>query len=129
MASDDLPTCKPVIMDARMAAQVASDLPGARSCNCFGPSSDVFKVGERIFAIIATSKIPATINLKCDPCHALELRSAYPAVTAGYHQNKTHWNTIRLDGTVPTDELIEMISESHRLVLVGMPRSMRDRIP
>lgn len=115
-------------MDARIAAQVASKLPGAHRCNPFGVGTDVFKAGERIFAIIAASKVPATINLKCDPCHALELRSVYPAVTAGYHQNKTHWNTIRLDGTVPTDELIEMIAESHRLVLLQMPRAMRDRI-
>lgn len=43
-------------------------------------------------------------------------RSAYDSVTAGYHLNKEHWNTIILDGTIPEKEIRRMIAESYDLV-------------
>jgi predicted DNA-binding protein (MmcQ/YjbR family) len=36
-----------------------------------------------------------------DPDLALGLRARYAAITAGYHLNKRHWNTVELDGSVP----------------------------
>ena len=43
-------------------------------------------------------------------------RKAYPAVQPGYHQNKEHWSTIVLDGTIPDDTIKDMIAESYALV-------------
>ena len=56
------------------------------------------------------------INIKADPEWRDVWRSLYPAVRPGYHQNKEHWNTVILDGTVPKDELKRMIAESYDLV-------------
>ena len=56
------------------------------------------------------------INIKADPEWRDVWRSLYPAVKPGYHQNKEHWNTVILDGTVPTEELKRMIAESYDLV-------------
>ncbi len=55
------------------------------------------------------------VNLKCDPLEADFLRKVYAGVTPAYHMNKTHWNTVTLDGDVPMDELKRMIQQSHRL--------------
>lgn len=55
------------------------------------------------------------LNVKADPQWRDFWRSAYPAVTAGYHQNKEHWNTIILDGTIPDQDIRRMIAESYDL--------------
>ena len=56
------------------------------------------------------------LNVKADPEWRDFWRSAYKAVTAGYHQNKEHWNTIIVDGTIPEDDIRRMIAESYDLV-------------
>lgn len=56
------------------------------------------------------------LNVKADPEWRDFWRSAYSSVIAGYHQNKEHWNTIILDGTIPGKEIRRMISESYDLV-------------
>ena len=59
------------------------------------------------------------LNVKVDPQWRDFWRSAYPSVTAGYHQNKEHWNTIILDGTIPEEDIKRMIGESYDLVTGG----------
>ena len=56
------------------------------------------------------------LNVKVSPEWRDLWRSTYPAVLPGYHQNKEHWNTIILDGTIPTEEIQRMIAESYDLV-------------
>ncbi len=56
------------------------------------------------------------INVKVDPEWRDLWRNTYAAVIPGYHQNKEHWNTVILDGTVPEDEIKRMIAESFDLV-------------
>ena len=63
------------------------------------------------------------LNVKTDPEWRDFWRNAYPAVTAGYHQNKEHWNTIILDGTVPEEDIKRMIGESYDLVTRGCVKS------
>lgn len=55
------------------------------------------------------------INLKCNPVKADFLRQIYKDVTAGYHMNKEHWNTVTIGGDVPDAELLEMIQHSYDL--------------
>ncbi len=57
------------------------------------------------------------INIKVDPQWRDLWRSTYESVLPGYHQNKEHWNTVILDGTVPKEELKRMIAESYDLVM------------
>lgn len=56
------------------------------------------------------------INVKVDPTWRDLWRQTYPAVTAGYHQNKEHWNSIILDGSMPEDILKRMIAESYDII-------------
>lgn len=59
------------------------------------------------------------LNVKVDPQWRDFWRSTYQSVTAGYHQNKEHWNTIILDGTIPDEDIKRMIGESYDLVTRG----------
>ncbi len=83
----------------------------------FGDDTLVFKVAGKIFTLVNLEG-DLTINLKCDPSMALELREKYAAVTPGYHMNKKHWNTIYLDGSVPDKEVFSWIEHSYDLVLI-----------
>ncbi len=56
------------------------------------------------------------LNVKVDPDKAWFIRKMYPSVKPGYHQNKMHWNTIVLDGTIPDKEIKQMIAESYDLI-------------
>lgn len=58
------------------------------------------------------------INVKVDPEWRDLWRSTYESVIPGYHQNKEHWNTVILDGTVPSKEIKRMIAESYDLVML-----------
>lgn len=81
----------------------------------FGDDTLVFKVKGKIF-MLANLDGDLSINLKCDPELALELRERYPSVQPGYHMNKKHWNTIYLDGSVPDREVFSWIDHSYELV-------------
>lgn len=73
------------------------------------------KKSKRVFAWIFEKDGLIWINVKCDPEWREFWRSAYDAVKPAYHLNKTHWNSIVLDGTVPDQEIGRMIEESYRL--------------
>lgn len=90
----------------------------------FGPDTLVYKVVGRMYALIAWQSDPLRLSLKCDPEQAIRLREKYNAITPGYHLSKTHWNTITLDGSVPDQEMIDMINESYRLVVAYMPKRL-----
>ena len=92
------------------------DKPGANEDFPFGPSAMVFKVRNKMFALIALKETPLRINLKCDPELARHLRGRYDAVQPGYHMNKKHWNTVTIDGSIPDAEIITMIDDSYDLV-------------
>jgi predicted DNA-binding protein (MmcQ/YjbR family) len=89
------------------------------------PSPTVFKVGGKIFAISRLDAEPLTVSLKCDPELAVELRASHPEIQPGYHLNKRHWNTVRLDGGLPDELVLSMIEDSYDLVVDGLPRSRR----
>ena len=82
----------------------------------FGPNAAVFKVHGKMFALVAWMEKPVKITLKCDPDDADVLRSLFDGVEPGYHMNKTHWNTVTLDGTVPDSIVLDMIDASYSLV-------------
>ncbi|MBR4776083.1 MAG: methylated-DNA--[Lachnospiraceae bacterium] len=56
------------------------------------------------------------LNVKVDPERAYIWRTKYKSVLPGYHQNKDHWNTIILDGSIPDKDVKAMIAESYELV-------------
>ena len=78
----------------------------------FGDDTLVFKTNGKIFALVNLDG-DLSINLKCDPVFALELRERYTSVIPGYHMNKKHWNTVRIDGSVPDREIYSWIDHSY----------------
>jgi predicted DNA-binding protein (MmcQ/YjbR family) len=81
----------------------------------FGEDTLVFKAAGKIFALVNLDG-DLSINLKCDPALALELRERHSSVIPGYHMNKKHWNTIFLDGSVPDKDVLSWIDHSYDLI-------------
>ena len=81
----------------------------------FGDDTLVFKLHGKVFALVNLDG-DLSINLKCDPALALELRENYPCVQPGYHMNKKHWNTVYCDGSVPDRLIFNWIDHSYDLV-------------
>ena len=94
----------------------------------FGDGILVFKAGNKMFALFALDDVPLRINLKCDPELALQLREKYDAVLPGYHMNKQHWNTVVLDGTIPSNEVLLWIDNSYTLIIESLPAKVRDTL-
>jgi predicted DNA-binding protein (MmcQ/YjbR family) len=101
------------------------DLPAAEETYPFGEEVAVFKVGGKMFALLPLTEGPASVNLKCDPGRALELRDAYSGIRPGYHQDKRHWNTVDLDGSVEDDVVRGLVEDSYDLVVAKLPRAVR----
>ena len=101
------------------------NLPGAEETYPFGDGVAVIKVGGRMFALVPLFEEPGSVNLKCDPAQALELREMYPGIRPGYHQNKRHWNSVDLDGSVDDDLVSHLVQDSYDLVVAALPRSVR----
>jgi predicted DNA-binding protein (MmcQ/YjbR family) len=94
----------------------------------FGEGVLVFKVEGKIFLLMNLDDVPLTMNVKCDPELAVDLRERYEAVRPGYHMNKTHWNTVVLDGSLPPQEVKRMIDHSHEQIVLGLKRSLRKEL-
>jgi predicted DNA-binding protein (MmcQ/YjbR family) len=107
-------------MDLAQFREYSLRKPCATEGTPFGPDVLVFKVSGKMFAVAALDEVPTTVNLKCDPDLALELRDRYEQVTPGYHMNKKHWNTVGIEGDIPDPELRKMIDHSYDLVAKGL---------
>jgi predicted DNA-binding protein (MmcQ/YjbR family) len=115
-------------MDLKSLSTYLLAKKGATEETPFGPEALVYKVMGKMFALVAWQEEPLTITLKCEPGQAMFLRDVYPAVRPGYHMNKTHWNTITLDGTIPEAELKGMIDDSYALVVKSLSRVLKEEL-
>ncbi len=93
----------------------------------FDETTLVFKVAGKMFALTDTHD-DFSINLKCDPEKAIELRERYPVVIPGYHMNKKHWNTVNIDGSIPNDLVYQWIDDSYNLIVEKLPRSLWEEL-
>jgi len=112
-------------MDLAEFREYCLSKPGTTEGTPFGPDVIVFKVAGKMFALAAFDEVPTTVNLKCDPDLALDLRDRYEQVRPGYHMNKKHWNTVEIESGVPIAELRRMIDHSYELVVKGLPQTAR----
>ncbi len=87
----------------------------------------VYRVMDKMFAL-TTEDLPLEVNLKCDPIYALELRSIYDSIRAGYHMSKKHWNTVTGDGDVDDELFFELIDHSYDLVVSKLTKKHRDEL-
>lgn len=94
----------------------------------FGPDASVFKVAGKMFALSSLDATPLTVNLKCDPEIAVQLRAAHPEIVPGWHMNKRHWNTVTADAKLPDQQVRELIEDSYDLVVAGLPKAVRLRL-
>jgi predicted DNA-binding protein (MmcQ/YjbR family) len=99
-------------------------LPGTTEEFPFGPDTLVFKVGGKLYALTDIINFES-VNLKCDPELAVELRERYPAVQPGYHMNKKHWNTVVMDHSIPDSQVREWILHSYEQVVAKLPGSRK----
>ena len=102
--------------------------PGVTEDFPFDQDTLVFRVARKMFLLTDIAAIPLSINVKCDPARALELRDRYEAVQPGYHMNKKHWNTVTLDGSIPVRDVREMIDHSYELIVSTLSKSVRDSL-
>lgn len=112
-------------MDGQALRRLCIGFAGSEETFPFGPETSVFKVGGKMFALSRLAGRPLSVSLKCEPLLAEELRAAHPAITPGYHLNKRHWNTIRIDGSLPERMIADMIEDSYDLVVSQLPRARR----
>jgi predicted DNA-binding protein (MmcQ/YjbR family) len=91
-------------------------MPNTRLDYPFGENTAVYKVNDKMFALMTEKKNPVQLSLKCDPLLAETLREKYDTVMPGYHLNKKHWNTILLTGQLDEDEVKGLIRHSYNLV-------------
>lgn len=91
-------------------------MPNAKLDYPFGEDVAVYKVNDKMFALIPEKAEPLRISLKCDPQLAVVLREKFETVMAGYHLSKKHWNTILLTGQLEWEEVQGLIRHSYELV-------------
>jgi predicted DNA-binding protein (MmcQ/YjbR family) len=103
-------------MDHRTVEDYILGLPKARLDYPFGESVGVYKVGDKMFALVDEGKRPVRLSLKCNPELSRVLRGKYEEVMPGYHLNKKHWNTLVLSGQLPWEEVQALIRHSYQLV-------------
>ncbi len=101
--------------------------PGTEETLPFDEDTLVFKVMGKMFALISITD-PDTINLKCEPEYAIELREKYEAIRPGWHMNKKHWNTVELITGLSTKFISELIDHSYQQVVSNMPKKLQDEV-
>jgi len=97
-------------------------------CFPFNETTLVFKVANKMFALSGLEHQPTTVNLKCDPERAIELREKYNDVIEGFHMNKKLWNTITIEGNIPNSLMIELIDHSYNLVVQNMTKKLQKEL-
>lgn len=114
-------------MDANDILDYCLSKKGVTESFPFDEETLVMKVGAKMFLLIALEKKPLNINVKTDPEWSLELRERYPQITGAYHMNKTHWNSVSVDG-LKRDLILKMIDHSYDLVFKSLTKKIREEI-
>lgn len=104
------------MMNHKEVEEYILSMPNSRLDYPFGEGVAVYKVNDKMFALIDEKSDPLRLSLKCDPLLAETLREKYETVLPGYHLNKKHWNTIILSGQLPPEEVHGLIVHSYQLV-------------
>jgi predicted DNA-binding protein (MmcQ/YjbR family) len=111
----------------RMEADALRDLcltfRGSEETFPFGFETSVFKVAGKVFALSRLQSERLSVSLKCEPQLAEQLRAAHPCITAGYHLNKRHWNTVVIDGSLSDQTIADMVEDSYDLIVSKLSRA------
>jgi len=102
--------------------------PGSAASYPFDETARVYKVGNKMFAIVADDADPLRISLKCDPDESLALRAQYEAIIPGYHLDKRHWNTLILNQSLKDKLVRELIDKSYDLIVASLPKRVQNTL-
>ena len=100
---------------------------GAEETFPFNPSTLVFKVGGKMFALFDVDNFTG-INLKCNPERSIELRESYSGITSAFHMNKKHWITVKINQDVDSSLILELVNHSYDLVHSSLSKKIQDGI-
>lgn len=103
-------------MDHKTVENYILSMPSTVREYPFGESVAVYKVDDKMFALMDEGPEPVRLSLKGDPQLNEVLRERYESVMPGYHLNKKHWNTIVLTGQLSWEEIQDLIRHSYNLV-------------
>lgn len=115
-------------MDIEQLRDYCLSLPHSRESMPFGDEHIVYKVVDRIFAIMAPDGDEPRLSLKCDPDRAEDLRAAYSAIIPGFHLNKKYWNTLLLDQHLPPKLLSSLIRHSWNEASAKLSKRVRTEL-
>lgn len=99
---------------------------GATESFPFDEDTLVFKAGGKMFLLMSISSNPVDISVKCQPERAVELRETYSSIYPAFHMNKTHWNSVRCDNSIPRKLILEIIDNSYTLIVNSLPKKVRN---
>ncbi len=111
-------------MNIETFRQLCLQKPGATEETPFGPETLVYKVAGKIFALTDIDSFES-VNLKCDPERAVELREEHEGITPGYHMSKKHWNTVLTDGSIKDALIRELLDHSYALVVASLSKKVQ----
>ena len=95
----------------------------------FDEITAVYKVANKMFVLCRDdSSKDMAISVKCEPLYALELRSLFESINAGYHMNKKHWNTLTCNKEVPESLIYELIDDSYTLIVHSLSKKIQASI-
>ncbi len=114
-------------MDVEDVREYCLSKKGTSESFPFDDTTLVFKVASKMFCLMNLN-FPQSINLKCAPERAVRLREEYEEIIPGYHMNKTHWNTLELNGSLQPALIKELIDHSYELVVNGLKKSEREKL-
>jgi predicted DNA-binding protein (MmcQ/YjbR family) len=112
-------------MDGDELRDLCLSFMGTEETFPFSAGTSVFKVAGKMFALTVLDADPLSINLKCEPGLAEQLREAHSCITPGYHMNKRHWNTVVLDGSLAEAMVRDLVEDSYDLVVSALPKVRR----
>lgn len=101
----------------KLVEEFILSIPGAELDYPFGEGTAVYKVEDKMFALVIEKKEPVNLSVKCDPKLAVFLRDKFESVMPGYHLNKKHWITIVMTGQLSWQEIKDLIKHSYDLVV------------
>lgn len=101
--------------------------PGTEETLPFDNETLVMKVKGKMFALGNIHNF-ISLNLKCAPDRAIELRAEYDAIEPGFHMNKKHWNTVYFGRDMKSSEIKELIDHSYELVVQGLTKKLKEEL-
>lgn len=114
-------------MDIEELRKYCLNKPGVNEGFPFDEDTLVFKVKSKMFCLTNLSN-PSSINLKCEPERAIELREEYEEILPGFHMNKKHWNTVSLEGRLSNTLLQEFIDDSYLLAAKNLTKKEKNSL-